>query len=285
MRTIALTILTMIAFAANSVLCRIALGNELIDAATFTTIRLGSGALSLLVILYLKQPQYFEKLSIKTFNFSSSFSLFLYAICFSYAYIEISTGTGALILFGTVQLTMIVAGIVKGEKPTLTVWTGTTLAFGGLVYLILPGVDAPSSVNAILMAMSGFAWAIYTLRGRKSANPIADTTWNFVGTLPFIALTSAVAATAFSTTLQGIILAIASGAIASGMGYAIWYTVLPSLSRTVAAIVQLSVPTIAAFGGVIFMLEPFSTRLILASIATLGGIAMVIYAKRPANKN
>ena len=281
MRTIILTILAMLAFAANTILCRAALGNVLIDATTFTTVRLTSGALCLVLILYFKQPTQFRSVTVATFNIKSSLALFIYAICFSFAYIEISTGTGALILFGTVQLTMILASIVKGEKSSLAVWSGIILAFGGLIYLVLPGINAPSLFSATLMAISGLAWGAYSLQGRGSANPIADTTWNFAGTIPFIITTSLIFITSFSVTISGILLAIASGALASGVGYVIWYAVLPSLSRTVAAIVQLSVPTLAAFGGVIFMSELITTRLILASMATLGGIAIVIYAKRP----
>ena len=270
----------MVAFAANSVLCRAALGNDLIDAATFTSIRLTSGALSLILILYFRQTGIAGKLPTFKLNAKSSIALFLYAICFSFSYIEISTGTGALILFGTVQLTMILVGILKGEKSSLVVWTGIMLAFGGLVYLVFPGVTAPSFMSAALMAISGLAWGTYSLYGRGSANPVADTTWNFVGTLPLVAITSLIFLSSFSASVQGIMLAIASGALASGVGYAIWYTVLPALSRTVAAIVQLSVPTIAAIGGVLFMAEPITSRLIFASIATLGGIAIVIFAKR-----
>lgn len=272
----------MIAFAANSILCRIALGNELIDAASFTSIRLGSGAVMLILILYFKQAHQFSSLSISLFNVKSSLALYMYAICFSIAYIEMSTGTGALILFGTVQLSMILFGIAKGEKSNAFAWSGIMLALGGLVYLVLPGINAPTPLSAALMTISGLAWAIYSLRGKSSTNPIADTTWNFVGTLPFIVITSLAFISSAQATTAGILLAIASGAIASGVGYVIWYAALPALTWTTAAIVQLSVPTIAAFGGVVFMSEPITYRLVFASIATLGGIAIVIYAKRPA---
>lgn len=281
MKTVILTLLAMLAFAANSILCRIALGNELIDAASFTSIRLASGAIALVIILYLKNASYFRSISANTFNVKSSLALYMYAICFSIAYIEISTGTGALILFGTVQLTMILFGIIKGEKSSLIVWTGIALACSGLVYLVLPGINAPSLFSAILMTISGLAWAAYSLRGKNSRDPVADTTWNFAGTLPFVAITSLAFISNADMTLNGIALAVASGAIASGAGYVIWYAALPTLTWTTAAIVQLSVPTIAAFGGVLFMSEPFTARLIVASIATLGGIAVVIYAKRP----
>lgn len=281
LRVLLLTILAMIAFAANSVLCRVALGNELIDAASFTTIRLASGALMLLAILYFKDASKVKALSMRDWNLKSSLALFIYAICFSLAYIDISTGTGALILFGTVQLTMILYGIAKGERSSLVVWTGIVLASAGLVYLVLPGVDAPPLFNASLMTVAGLGWAVYSLRGKNSANPVADTTWNFAGTLPFIVITSLIMISQASAVPPGIILAIVSGALASAVGYIIWYAALPSLSWTSAAIVQLSVPAIAAYGGVLFMAEPVTARLLLATAATLGGIAIVIFAKRP----
>ena len=284
MKTIVLTLLAMLAFAANSILCRIALGNQLIDAASFTTIRLASGALMLVGILYFKNAAYFRAVSLDRFNLKSSLALYMYAICFSIAYIEISTGTGALILFGTVQLTMILFGIIKGEKSGMLVWVGIVIACTGMVYLVLPGLDAPSPLSAILMTLSGLAWAVYSLRGKKSSDPIADTTWNFAGTLPFVVVTSLAFISKFETSTPGILLAVASGAIASGIGYVIWYAALPALTWTTAAIVQLSVPTLAAFGGILFMSEPFTARLVIASIATLGGIAIVIYTKRPAAK-
>ena len=281
MQSITLTIAAMFAFAANSILCRVALGSELIDASSFTSIRLVSGALILVLILAFKNPESFKSLSIGTFNFASSFALFMYAICFSFAYMEMTTGTGALILFGTVQLSMILFGILKGERSNMIVWSGLTLAFGGLVYLVLPGLHAPSPFSAGLMTVSGVAWAVYSLRGKNSVNPVADTSWNFVGTLPFVVVTTFLFIATTSLTTSGILLAIASGALASGVGYVIWYAALPSLSWTTAAIVQLSVPTIAAFGGIIFMSEEFTSRLVISSIATLGGIAIVIFAKRP----
>lgn len=283
MRVLLLTTLAMIAFAANSILCRIALGKELIDAASFTSIRLTSGAITLLLLLYMQQnkrPKVFER---SNFNILSALALFTYAICFSFAYIEMTTGTGALILFGTVQLTMIMFAIVKGERTSLIAWCGIILAICGLVYLVLPGLNAPSPISATLMTFSGLAWAVYSLRGKNSSRPVADTTWNFVGTIPFVLITCMITIWSAETTLEGTLLAIASGAMASGVGYVIWYAALPLLTWTSAAIVQLSVPTIAALGGVLFMAEDFTSRLAIASLATLGGIAIVIYAKRPTN--
>ena len=276
MKIFLLTTLAMLAFAANSILCRLALGNNEIDAASFTSIRMISGAITLAILLWIKLPH-----SKKEFNLLSSIALFAYAICFSFAYIDLSTGTGALILFGTVQLTMIVFGLFHGEKPTVTMWLGMFLASAGLIYLMLPGIDAPSFSGAMLMTCAGLAWGVYSLRGKSTNNPIASTTWNFIGTVPIAVITSVIFISTFNVTTNGIVLAALSGALASGIGYVIWYAALPYLSWTSAAIVQLSVPMIAAFGGIVFMSEILTTRLLIASAATLGGIALVIYVKKP----
>lgn len=272
-----LTTLAMIAFAANSVLCRIALGNHEIDAASFTSIRMLSGAITLAILLWSRRLP----LTTRHINIQSSLALFIYAICFSFAYIGLSTGSGALILFGTVQLTMIGFGLFHGEKPGALTWSGILLASGGLVYLMLPGVDAPSFTGALLMACAGLAWGVYSLRGKSVANPVAATAWNFIGTVPFAIITSLIFISSFAATPVGIVLAILSGSLASGVGYVIWYAALPHLSWTSAAIIQLSVPMIAAFGGVLFMSELITMRLLVASAATLGGIALVIYVKKP----
>ena len=277
MPTVIVTTLAMIAFAANSILCRLALGQFEIDAASFTSIRLISGAITLTFLLSLKQPGALKW----NMNISSSLALFCYAICFSFAYLELTTGTGALILFGTIQLAMIIYGVISGEKPTFLMWLGIVLASGGLVYLMLPGVGAPSITGATLMALAGLAWSVYTIRGKSTKNAVAATTWNFIGTIPFTVIASIVFVTEFHATSSGIILAIASGALASGVGYVLWYAALPQMSITIAAIAQITVPVIAAFGGVLFMSEMFSLRLVVASFTILGGIALVIFAKRP----
>jgi len=276
-RTLILTILALIAFAANSVLCRLALGQHEIDAASFTSIRLISGAITLTFLLYIKQPSALKW----NINVTSSLALFCYAICFSFAYLDLATGTGALILFGTIQLTMIIFGVVSGEKPTSVMWMGILFASVGLVYLMLPGVGAPSLTGATLMALAGLAWSVYSIRGKSANNAVASTSWNFIGTVPFTVITSLIFLSKFHASSSGIILAITSGALASGMGYVLWYAALPRMSLTTAAIAQISVPVIAAFGGVLFISETFTARLVVASIAILGGITLVILAKRP----
>jgi drug/metabolite transporter (DMT)-like permease len=267
-----LTALAMIAFAANSIFCRMALGEETIDAASFTSIRLLSGAVTLgIVFLYRNRGFRREKI-----NLVSAFMLFVYAICFSFSYIELSTGAGALILFGTVQLTMILYGLLKGERPDNMAWVGIMAACGGLVYLLMPSVSAPPFFSALLMMVAGFAWGVYSLRGKGVSNPVTTTGWNFIATIPLALLTSLIFQAGASVSTKGIMLAVLSGALASGIGYAVWYSALPSLTPTRAATVQLSVPVIAALGGVIFMAEPVSVRLVVASVVVLGGVYLTI---------
>jgi drug/metabolite transporter (DMT)-like permease len=202
--------------------------------------------------------------------------LFTYAICFSFSYINIATGTGALILFGTVQLTMILFGLFKGERPGYLAWMGISFAFSGLIYLLLPGISAPPFFSALLMMIAGLAWGVYSLRGKGTGNPLVATSWNFIATLPLLLITMIIFHADAVITQKGIILAILSGALASGVGYSIWYSALPHLSSTQAATVQLTVPVIATLGGVIFLSENLSLRLILASIAVLGGVYLTI---------
>jgi len=277
MKPLLLTLLAMLAFAANSILCRMALGDQLIDAASFTSIRLVSGAIMLVLILVLRDSSFYKTPS---FDIKASVSLFLYAICFSFAYIVLSTGSGALILFGTVQLTMIMIGVLQGDRPKLMAWSGIVVACCGLVYLVSPGVSAPSLPGTVLMATAGLAWGIYSWRGKGVTNPVAATTWNFIGTVPLTIFASLIFLSSVDLQLSGVLLAILSGSLASGVGYVIWYTALPYLKPTSAAAVQLSVPMVAAVGGVIFMSEPLTMRLSIASIAILGGIALVINANR-----
>jgi len=260
-----------------------ALGEEAIDAASFTTLRLVSGALTLLILLWWKNNSA-EKQTIK-FDFFASAMLFVYAVCFSFAYLELATGTGALILFGMVQLTMVFVGVLKGERPSFLGWIGMIVAFCGLVYLVLPGVTAPSWQGALLMAVSGFAWGAYSLRGKGAADPVANTTWNFVGTIPLTLLSSLFFLSEVNLSLTGVLLAIISGAVASALGYVLWYRVLPALTSSAAATVQLSVPLIAAFAGVLVLNELLDTRLIIAGIAVLSGIALTIIAKKPLMNN
>lgn len=271
-----LTLFAMLAFAANSVLCRLALvsngGEASIDAASFTSIRLLSGAIILTLLLLIRTREFKPK----NINPISASMLFIYAICFSFSYIEIATGTGALILFGTVQLTMIIVGLIKGERPGYLALMGILLAFIGLVYLLLPGVSAPPLMSALLMMIAGLAWGIYSLRGKGNINPLVATSWNFIATLPLVLLTYLIFQDDVHLSQKGIVLAMLSGALASGVGYSIWYAALPHLTATRAATVQLTVPIIAAIGGVMLLSEPVTLRLVVASIAVLGGVYLTI---------
>lgn len=208
--------------------------------------------------------------------------LFLYAITFSFAYLSLSAGTGALILFGSVQVTMMLAALLSGERPHLLVWLGVFLALGGLVYLVLPGLEAPSPLSSALMTAAGIAWGGYSLRGRGSDTPLADTAGNFLYAVPFILSIVLTSLESIHLSMGGILLAALSGAIASGVGYVIWYAALRGLTATRAAIVQLSVPVLAAWGGVIFLAEDISFRLVLAAALILGGIALAVTGRAKA---
>lgn len=273
-----LTCLAMTAFAANSVLCRMALGGGLIDAASFTALRLASGAVFLLVLLLIRER---KSLAQPRWDVRAAAALFAYAACFSFAYLDLATGTGALILFGCVQLGLVAAGLVQGERPGGRAWLGMLLAASGLVYLVLPGLDAPSPGGAALMALAGFSWAVYTLRGRGGSQPLLATTWNFIATLPAAMVLLLVYWPSATGSAQGALLAVASGALASGLGYVIWYAALRHHSAISAALVQLSVPLLAAFGGLVFMAEAFTPRLGIATIATLGGLAIYFSFRTP----
>jgi len=274
-RTITLTSLAMIAFAGNSLLCRQALLHTSIDPASFTSIRLLSGALVLWLLVQNRQDA-----PAGEGNWPSAFALFAYAAGFSFAYISLSAASGALLLFGAVQVTMIGHGIWMGERLRALQTLGVVLAFGGLLGLLLPGLSAPPLVGALLMIGAGIAWGVYSLRGKGAGDPIRVTAGNFMRAVPITLVLSVFALNLASVDSAGIGYAVASGALASGMGYAIWYTVLPALKNTSAASVQLSVPVIAALGGIVFLDEPMTLRLMLASVAILGGIALVIVQKR-----
>jgi drug/metabolite transporter (DMT)-like permease len=271
------TSFALIAFAFNSILCRLALGANLIDAAGFTTIRLVSGATVLLIIgLFFGS----KKETTQKGNWLSAFFLFAYAICFSFAYINLTAGTGALILFGSVQATMIISALFKGERPRILEWLGLFAALGGLIYLVLPGLASPPLFSSLLMAFAGVAWGFYTLRGKGSANPLAETTGNFIRSVPMIVLFSLPFLSDFHASKQGILFAVLSGAAASGIGYAVWYTALKFHTATRAAILQLSVPVLAAGGGVVLLSETISFRLIIASALIIGGIGLVILRRK-----
>lgn len=277
MKPVFYTIFALLCFAFNSILCRLALKSDEIDAPSFTAIRLVSGTITLFVIFSFfgkKDPE------TKQGNWLSAFWLFLYAICFSFAYLKLTTATGALILFGAVQLTMIIFALLKGERPQILEWLGLIFAFGGLVYLVFPGLESPPIVYAFLMVSAGIAWGFYTLRGKGSTNPLAETTGNFLRSVPLILLVILPFISQINLSQKGIILAVLSGAIASGIGYAVWYSALKFHTATRAAILQLSVPAIAALGGVIFLNETISIQLILASSLILGGIGLAIFGKK-----
>ncbi|SBS29220.1 putative inner membrane transporter yiJE [Marinomonas aquimarina] len=274
-----LTTLALIAFAANSVLTRMALAEPLLDAASFTIIRLLSGSVVLMLILAYR----FRGASPAKGSWLSSLMLFVYALGFSYAYLLLETGTGALILFGMVQITMVLASLIKGQRLAKLEWLGITIAFTGFVYLVWPEVSTPSLSGVLLMSLAGIAWGIYTLRGRASKSPLADTAYNFTRTLPLLMMLALLSLSQLELSYQGLILAVLSGAIASGLGYTVWYSVLAHLSATQAGVLQLLVPVIAALGGVLFVAEPISLRLMLAALLILGGIYLVIKAKPNTN--
>lgn len=271
LRTLALTTAAMLAFAANSVLCRLALGAHLIDAASFATIRTVAGAALLGILLALRPGAHGGRP-----NWKSVVTLYLYMVFFSFAYLSLSAGTGALVLFAAVQLTMFVVALRSGEHFPAPSWVGLALAIAGLVYLVSPGVTAPDPLGATLMAVAGISWGVYSLVGRSASDPVVATAHNFIYSVPLVVATSLVFMGRFQVSAAGVAYAIASGAIASGIGYVIWYAALRGLRATSAATVQLSVPVIAAIGGVVLMSEVVTMRLVIASIATLGGVALVL---------
>jgi len=280
-RTLLLTLFAMIAFAANSLLCRLALGQDLIDAASFATVRVISGAIVLTLIVL---PKWRARGRAPT-DWRAAAMLFTYMVFFSFAYLSLSAGTGALILFGAVQLTMIITALRGGERFRLLSWFGLTVAFLGLIYLVLPGLTAPDPSGAVLMTIAGIAWGFYSLLGRSVGDPLEATANNFIIAVPMVIVVSLLFVGEFHGSLSGLALAAVSGAIASGIGYVIWYAALRGLTATRAATVQLSVPVIAAFGGAVLLSEQVTLRLVLASVATLGGVWMVLAQRdaRPAN--
>ena len=270
-RTIVFTALALVAFAANSVLCRLALQQNAVDPATFTTIRFASGAVVLLAIAGGRKP-----LGRSKGSWISAGILALYAIPFAFAYVRLSAGTGALILFGSVQLTMLTSARRMGERIRRRQAVGLALALIGLVYLVSPGLSAPSLTGSVMMATAGVFWGLYSLRGRGAVDPLMQTTSNFVRCVPLMLLGSLATLPQFHVRPSGAILAVASGALASGLGYVAWFAALRGLTSVKAAVVQLAVPVIAAAGGVLLLSEPIPTRLVVAAILVLGGIALVI---------
>ncbi len=266
----------MLAFASNSLLCRVALTETSIDAASFTSLRLASGALILLVILRLRGVGV-----TKGGSWPMAAMLSAYAVFFSFAYRDLTAATGALLLFGGVQLTMMGYGLWAGERLRGAKLLGVVVAVAGLIGLLLPGLAAPPPHAALLMLAAGAAWGVYSLLGRGAGDPIAATGGNFLRAVPFAALLALAGDGGHeSVDRMGVLYAVVSGALTSGLGYVLWYAALPGLRATSAATIQLSVPAIAAIGGAVLLAEPITARLLLASVAILGGIALTIHKKK-----
>jgi len=273
--TVRLTILVtvaMVAFAGNSLLCRLALKHTAIDAASFTTLRLLSGATMLWLIVRLRR----RKESRLAGDWFSAAALFVYAAGFSYAYITLPAAAGALLLFGAVQTTMIGYGLWLGERLRPLQMLGLVCAVGGLVGLMIPGFSAPPLMGSVLMLGAGVAWGCYSLCARGRGDPTGVTAGNFLRTVPFAIGLSMVMIGGASLDRAGIGYALVSGALASGMGYVIWYATASVMTATSAAVVQLTVPIIAAAGGIVFLSEPVTLRLLLSTLATLGGVALFL---------
>ena len=279
MNVVILTAFTLVAFAANSLLCRMALGGHLIDPVSFTTIRLVSGTLALIPLARLVGDSKMPQKSMGSWG--SGCALFTYAAAFSLAYVTLSTGMGALILFGSVQVTMIGAALKSGEKLGPAQWVGLASAICGLTYLVLPGISAPDPLGALLMCVSGIAWGVYSIRGKGVSAPGAMTAGNFTRSAPMAIIASAVAFSSVHLESFGILFALVSGVVTSGLGYILWYKALRSLTTTQASAVQLLVPVMAAFGGVAFLSEQTSVRLIAASALILGGVALAVIKRKP----
>lgn len=275
-----LGLLAMLAFAANSLLCRLALKGSHIDAASFTSIRILSGAFVLWLLVWFRNRQ-----GLLEGSWLGASALFTYAAGFSFAYITLPAGAGALILFGAVQITMIGYGIWTGERLSLRQASGVVLALTGLVVLLLPGLSAPHPGGAALMLVAGVAWGVYSLLGKSARNPMEMTSGNFVRCVPLAIILSAATIPRSHLDIHGSMFAFMSGAIASGIGYAIWYQVVSHIKSTNAAIMQLSVPVLATLGGNILLMEPISLRMWLASIAILGGITLVLINNRYARRS
>jgi drug/metabolite transporter (DMT)-like permease len=275
-KTVICTALALVAFALNSILCRLALRGGEADAAGFTAMRLAAGAFALLLLglAFLTDRG----------SWTAALFLFAYAILFSLAYLNLTAATGALILFGSVQMTMVAASLIRGERPGRVEWLGLMAALGGLVYLVYPGLESPPLASAILMVGAGASWGLYSLRGKGSRDAIADTSGNFIRSLPFAAAALLVFLPALQLSAYGLLLAVISGALTSGIGYAIWYTALKDLTTTRAAVLQLAVPVLTAIIGVLFLGEAAGIRLAIAGALILGGIGLVIIGRASSPK-
>jgi drug/metabolite transporter (DMT)-like permease len=274
--TAAFTMAALLAFAANSLLCRAALRPGLVDPTSFTTIRVVSGALTLFALTKIVSPR---GGAAARGSWISAFALFAYAIAFSLAYVRIGAGVGALVLFGMVQATMVGWGLVTGERPRSGEWVGLALAVLGLAVFMLPGAHAPDPKGTMLMIAAGIAWGVYSLRGRKSSAPLSTTADNFLRAVPFAMGSMGVALGSMHVTARGALLAAISGSIASGLGYCLWYLALPRLTATRAALVQLLVPIIAALGAVVALGEAITSRLLAGGAIVGTGVALAIVAR------
>jgi drug/metabolite transporter (DMT)-like permease len=279
---VSLTFITLVAFAANSVFCRLALDEQNMDPMSFTGLRIASAALILGIIMWVKSPA-----SIRSLNALSMYGswrqagyLFAYAAGFSYAYVTLPTATGALILFAAVQFTMLLVSRLSGHRMNAMASAGVVISLLGFGYFVWPELSSPSVVGLVVMALAGVAWGMYSLSGAKTTHALETTGANFIRCLPFGLILMLFFIPTTNLTFEGVSYALASGALASGIGYAIWYQVLPKLDSSVAAVCQLSVPIIAAFGGVLLVAEPITTHLLFSSIAILGGMLLVIMGKK-----
>jgi drug/metabolite transporter (DMT)-like permease len=275
-RTIALTACALVCFAANSLLCRAALRGGRIDASSFTLVRLASGAIALALLTRVAPG---PRAAASTGSWRAGAALFAYAIAFSFAYLRLGASVGALVLFGVVQTTMILGGLRSGERPRAMQWLGLAIAFAGLVALNFPGLSAPDPLGAGLMAIAGVAWGVYSLLGRGCANPLAATADNFMRSVPMAALASLATLSLVLTSPSGLALAVASGALTSGIGYSLWYAALRTLGATRAAIVQLAVPVLTAIGSVLLLGESVTARLVIAGAAILAGVALAVFRR------
>ncbi|HEV2292094.1 MAG TPA: DMT family transporter [Gemmatimonadales bacterium] len=271
-----LTTTALVAFAANSLLCRVALRSGSIDAASFSTVRIATGAAMLLLLVGLRRAPAKPRWP---GSWVSAAALFLYAVPFSFAYLRLGAATGALLLFGAVQITMVLAAVLRGQRPRPMQWAGLGAAFGGLIYLFLPGLSAPAPLSAALMLAAGIAWGVYSLRGHGTADALAETAGNFARAVPLVLLLALATLPALHARPSGIAWAALSGAVASGLGYAVWYQALRALTSVTAAVVQLAVPVLAGIGGVALLGEQLTLRLAAAAVLVLGGIGMTILGR------
>ena len=295
--TLLLAALALVAFAANSILCRLALASGRIDAASFTSLRLLAGVMVLVPLALWRRAPAPNRVSDEAVagsgrqdagrsaalggSLAAGLALALYALPFSFAYVTLTAGTGALLLFGAVQATMMAAGLSQGERPGAAVWIGFVIALLGLVVLVAPGVEAPPPLGAALMVVAGAAWGIYSLLGRGAPDPMAATAGNFLRAAPWAIAASLVTFASAHADRRGALLAILSGAVTSGLGYVAWYAALPGLGAMRAATAQLAVPAIAALGGAILLGEPLTARVVSAAALVLGGVALALRNRAP----